>query len=156
MKGKIKITSKMVKKSLLYALLVFLLGLFTVVVVESYGSGHIYSYSSIPDSVTPLGEYKLHLDEYKNAKTPENVKIKALGVDAVETTFKSEEYSGELGLLTESVGSAKWEFDIPTAGFYNILVDYLPVVDNTSGGANIERKFLVNDEIPFDDLRNII
>ena len=59
-----------------------------------------------------------------------------------------------------ATGSATWTFDVPQDGFYNIMLDY---VAEQSGGANIERKFIVDEEQdangnyipPYDALLNV-
>lgn len=166
MKRKIKITSKMLKRTFLWALLIALVTIFSVVVVKSFGSGHIYSNSSIPESVDALGDYKRYLDEngYVTGNedlTPATSDIVALGVEAINTTFHTETFQGQDALLTTTNGSATWEFEVKEAGFYNIKLDYMPYVgtstdeEKRSGGANIERKVYINDEVPFGDLRNV-
>jgi len=151
-KRKIKITSRMLRKTFLWLLLIALLTLFTTVVVKSYDDGHIYSNSSIPESVTPLGEYKEYLESYANAKTPTIDDIVIAGTNTKETTFGTDIIDGTEVLVTTASGTATWEVDVPIAGFYNIKVDYIPIID---GGANIERKIYVNGIVPFDDLDNV-
>ena len=59
-----------------------------------------------------------------------------------------------------ATGSATWEFNVPQDGFYNILLDY---VAEQGGGANIERKFVVDEAKdangnyipPYDALLNV-
>ena len=49
-------------------------------------------------------------------------------------------------------GSATWTFNVTKNGFYNILVDY---VAEQKGGANIERKIMVDGKLPYDNLLNV-
>ena len=59
-----------------------------------------------------------------------------------------------------ATGSATWTFNVPKDGFYNILLDY---VAEQSGGANIERKFVIDEAKdangnyipPYDSLLNV-
>lgn len=154
MKRKIKITSKMLKKTTLWLLLVALLSLFTYIVVDSFDDGHIYSNSTIPEDVIFLGDYERYLNEekHKNAEAPKINDIVIPGVDAYNTEFQEMDYLGYMALETTSVGKASWSFSVPKAGFYNIKIDYLPLID---GGSNIERKFYINGEVPFDNLNNV-
>lgn len=143
-----------IKKTILWTLLVLLVFLFVSVVVKSFDDGHKYSNATIPESVLVLGDYKEYLDKYPQ-NYPKNVDIVIPGEDAIETDFVVVDYTnkyGEKALKTTSSGSATWEVNIEEAGFYNIKVDYLPEEDN---GVDIERKILVNGEVPYDDLNNI-
>lgn len=153
MKRKIKITSKMLKKTFLWVLLVFLLSLFTYIVVDSFDDGHIYSDSTIPDSVITLGQYNEYLKQHEGATTPQIDDIVIQGVDAINTDFDSDEFAGgEMALVTTSNGSATWRFNVAQAGYYNVKLTYLPIID---GGANIERKVYINGVIPFNNLNNV-
>lgn len=153
MKRKIKITSKMLKKTFLWVLLVSLLSLFTYIVVDSFDDGHTYSNSTVPESVIALGDYKRYLeDEDKVAVNPIIDDLIIPGVDAIDTEFITKDYLGYAALETTSKGKATWRFTIAQAGFYNIKLDYLPIID---GGSNIERKIYVNGEVPFENLNNV-
>ena len=154
MKRKIKITSKMLKKTFLWLLLISLSALFTYVVVDSFDSGHRYSDSTIPDTVVALGEYKDYLEAHQNDETPQMTDKVIPGPDAVDTEFISEDFNGQMALVTTSSGSATWRFDIIEAGFYNIKLEYIPIKVQ-DGGSNIERKIYINGEIPFNNLNNV-
>ncbi len=155
MKKKIKITAAQVKRVTLWTLLVLLFTLFIYVVVDSYGLDQVRSDSTIPESIIIKGEYLDYLDSYPNATTPSGVDIVVPGIDAVDTTFVDKDYDeiyGEDALYSTAVGYATWNVSVPTAGFYNILLDYIPEYE---GGANIERRIYINGTVPFDDLNNI-
>lgn len=155
MKLKIKITERLIKRSILWLLLVAIVWLFTSVVVKSFDSGHKYSNSTIPDSVTPMGAYKAYLDQFTNPVYPEDIDIEVLGIDAYISDFDEENYTAEYGLValkTTNTGSASWKINIPQAGLYNIYLDYIP---ETDGGTEIERRIYVNGVVPYDDLDNI-
>lgn len=154
MKSKIQLTSALIKKVILWILLVALGGLFTYVVVDSYGDGHTLSNSKIPDAVEAMGIYKEYLESFPDAIVTEGESVVVNGVDYSEKSdnFYEESFSGESALVTTGSGSATWKINIVTEGFYNIKLNYLPITD---GGANIERKVLLNGKIPFDDLNNI-
>ena len=67
---------------------------------------------------------------------------------------------GEKIIYMGATGSATWTINIPKDGFYNIALDY---VAEQSGGANIERKFVIDDAHnangetipPYEDLLNV-
>lgn len=61
------------------------------------------------------------------------------------------------GYYTDDNGSLQWEFDVPTAGFYYINLDY--IIPSKSGssnnGSNAERALYVNDQLLFDALGSL-
>ena len=69
--------------------------------------------------------------------------------------------AGDKVIYMGATGNATWEFDVPSDGFYNILLDY---VAEQSGGANIERKIVIDNQTdpitgdlvpPYDALLNV-
>ena len=68
--------------------------------------------------------------------------------------------AGDQVIYTGATGSATWTFNVPSDGFYNIQLDY---VAEQSGGANIERKIVIDEkkdangilQPPYDDLLNV-
>ncbi|MDD4211868.1 MAG: extracellular solute-binding protein [Bacilli bacterium] len=150
------ITGKLVKKVVLWLLLVGLVSLLLFIIVDSYGYDHAYSRSTISEPVIVSGPYNNYIEEHPDALTPNNVDIVLQPGDATGD-FNVKDYSASypatpLALETTSSGSATWSFNVPTAGFYNIKVDYIPEID---GGANIERTIYVNGSIPYQDLENV-
>lgn len=143
-----------VKKTILWSLVVLLAFLFISVIVDSFDKGHKYANASIPESTIILGEYREYLDK-QPAVYPKGVDIVIPGIDAYDTDFDMVDYTDEYGLKalkTTAKGSATWEFNVDQAGLYNIKLDYIPELDN---GSDIERKILINGEVPYDDLNNI-
>lgn len=72
--------------------------------------------------------------------------------------------SRQKGYYTSAEGSVSFTFDdIIETGFYNIFIKYYPErlrnedgsLDENSGGANIERKLYINDEVPFASASNL-
>ena len=56
---------------------------------------------------------------------------------------------GELredGVFTSDTAEVTWKVNVPQAGLYNILIDYLAT---ESRGVDIERELLINGELPF-------
>lgn len=55
-------------------------------------------------------------------------------------------------LYTGSDSQVTWEVDVPEAGYYNILLDYMTV---PSRGVSVERAISINGQLPFEDAANI-
>ncbi len=154
MKRKIKITTQMVKKVLLWVLIVALGGLFTYVIVDSYGSDRVLSGSTAPQAVSATGEYKEYLDSFEGAISPkvDDIVISGVNYKSKGEDFYEDSYSGDAALVTTANGSVTWKFYVEESGLYNISLDYIPV---SGGGSNIERKILVNGEVPYSNLNNV-
>ena len=175
MKLKIKYNPKIVKKSILWLLLVALVGWFGATIVKSYESGHILSDSKMLESEIPSGDYadylkiqagvpETRLDEFDLADywqylvfptLSENIYIDGTtGVasnDAVDFN-KNYDFNGKKGYYTGDEGSVTWTFNVEKAGMYCVYVNYhLP----EGGGSNAERAVKVNGEIPFESLSTI-
>ncbi|HKM35613.1 MAG TPA: extracellular solute-binding protein [Lachnospiraceae bacterium] len=100
------------------------------------------------------GTYMKYQTAHKEAARPQNdvdVDIFSyLNGEEVETYTN---YAGvDQALYTGASSSVTWEVNIPQAGLYNILLEYIPV---ESRGVAIERSFYINDALPFDDAANI-
>ena len=72
MKRKIKITSKMIKKTVLWAILVVLVVGLGIVVVQSFGDDHILSNNTQLQDVDYSDEYRLYLEKQLVSKTSES------------------------------------------------------------------------------------
>ena len=72
MKRKIKITSKMIKKTVLWAILVVLVVGLGIIVVQSFGSDHILSNNTQLQDVDYSDEYRLYLEKQLVSKTSES------------------------------------------------------------------------------------
>lgn len=60
---------------------------------------------------------------------------------------------GEEGILTEDSGTVTWKFNVEKTGFYNLELGYIALPGTTS---DIQRKILIDDEILYDDLSQIV
>ena len=69
MARKIKITSRVVKKTVLWALLVVLVVGAGILVVESFSSGHVSSNNTILQDLDYTGDYRLYLEKQLIVKT---------------------------------------------------------------------------------------
>lgn len=154
MKRKIKITTQMVKKTVLWVLIVTLGLLFGYVIIDSYNGDRVLSDSTIPEAVNATGEYKEYLDSFPNAKYPkvDDIVIDGVGYDKKSDSFYEESFSGDAALVTTEIGEATWGFYVEQEGFYNIIIDYIAV---PGGGANIERKIKINGKVPYANLENV-
>jgi ABC-type glycerol-3-phosphate transport system substrate-binding protein len=56
-------------------------------------------------------------------------------------------------LLTEETGSVTYEFVVSESGFYHVGLTYYPYEGRSS---NIERTFLINGEVPFSSVDNVV
>ena len=59
----------------------------------------------------------------------------------------------ERGVETSATGAVSFSFNVQTAGFYNLYVEYLPLPGTF---ATIERRILINGEMPFHGLQQIL
>lgn len=171
MKGKPKINSVIVKKVVLYSILLLLLVLATIGIVNSFSPAHVFSMCDKPDELTPAGAYNSYLNKYLDQNDTtltfnqklENAKVKdtIITSDATEATFDStgaletEATTLKSYVYTNASTKVTFPFDVTESGFYNILVEYMPFNSTTTSGNKIERKLYINDEIPFDDVANI-
>jgi ABC-type glycerol-3-phosphate transport system substrate-binding protein len=192
MKGKLKIDVKMVRKGIGIFLLTALLTVFVVVIVQSFRPNHTYSQSIAPSVLIPdgsykdflkikqglpadaLDEYELSFDELRNRNMLPQLSDDIIipGTSAVASdnadgfgTVQIKDSTGQTveAYLTTELGFATWTIpNIPQAGLYRVYVNYFPW---KHGGATIERKIIVNENIDtnttldyplqYDDLINI-
>src|SRR5690606_5011686 len=91
------------------------------------------------------------------ASFPQNVDITVYGTDFVDHEGEYQIVLGHEGvdqsLLTEESGSFTYRFDIDTAGFYYVKINYFAYEGKASA---IERSIKINGETPFIALENIV
>ena len=177
MKRKITFNPQLVKRGLLIFLAVLLFTWFTTVVVKSYSYNHTTSKSSVPKVLIPEGEYKnflktiqglpvdalddyeLSLEELKREGLIPNLTEDIIipGKNAVASS-NAEDF-GVITVIdasgvnveaykTTEYGFATWTTpNIAENGLYQIYVNYFPL---EQGGANIERKIIINEVIDTD------
>ncbi|MBP5453990.1 MAG: hypothetical protein J6Y09_05180, partial [Lachnospiraceae bacterium] len=98
------------------------------------------------DNIVETLSYEDYLDAHKYVSPKEETVI-----DAKEYTSATEGVKKEAdGLYTPEEGSVTFTFDVKTEGFYNIVVEYIPVEGKNN---TIERKLYINDEIPFENAK---
>lgn len=102
-----------------------------------------------------VSDYYTYLKEHDQVY-PENVNISVEGVDYVSNdgdVTKFDTYEGvDDVLLTAESGSVSWDVTVPTAGYYNLKINYYPYEGKSS---SVERSLLINDEIPFEGAENV-
>ena len=189
MKRKLKITSKQVKRVVLIAILVAVVGLLTYLTISSFSLNQVRSNSTIPNASVVSGDYAKYLKDHGDTyPTGYNFSIKnnhaiLATYDDTETnavnvaagyTVDASFLTGQSGTFTDSDGVEKtfrysgkngtivYSVDVPVTGYYNIMIHYVAMdkwsVDSpweSSGGANIERKVLINGALPYDNLLNV-
>jgi len=122
----------------------------------SYNTTTVNLYEEIDLDAYDADDYYTYLESY-DQNFPQIQPIEILAADLIDDGEEHtilDKYEDVLNpLLTEEVGTASWEVNIPEEGFYNILVNYYPYEGKSS---SIERKLYINDEIPFDGANQII
>lgn len=177
MKMKIKYNPKIVKKTILWLILVALVAWFGITVGKSFESGHVTSKSKQLSSDIPSGDYEDYLkiqagipenrvdefelsDYWKYLNFPtlsSNIVIDATTGEASDDAHEFDKnyqsaISGRTGYYTGDEGTVTWRFNVAEAGMYCIYVEYyLP----EGGGSNAERAIKVNGVSPFSDLDTI-
>lgn len=173
MKRKFNLDIRLMKKGALY-LLVSALAVFVIVgIIGSFGKDHVLALAKAPSEYIPSGSYenylKIHagypaddLDSYELefSKLPlpnlsQDIIIPGISADLsedaenfnfiLENEMKYKDSNGNYvsALETSDLGSATWTVNIPTRGLYRVYINYYPI---KHGGANIERKIIINKD----------
>lgn len=168
MKRKLNYNPKMIKRGVLLLILFALAGFLIAGIISSFGSDHVLSNSKTPVSYIPQGsyenflkiksgkpadaldDYELNFSELTLPKLENDIVVP--GVDGVISPNSEgfDKVYGKYGnmttnaLETSDYGFATWTVNVPTAGLYNVYVDYYPI---KQGGANIERRVIINETI---------
>lgn len=114
-------------------------------------------------------KYAAYMEKHKDApRATATVTINAANYFADQTTAAVEvlnDYEGEPGssLFFPDSGTVAWKIDVPETGLYGVSVRYYPVKQYTAKdgtvyagkSASIERMFLVNGKVLFDESRII-
>lgn len=99
------------------------------------------------------GTYTKYLLSHKNAGAPsKDVEVDVFNYEAEGKVSLENNYEGSKAVLTEAGSTVTWEVNVPEAGFYNVYVEYLAA---QSRGVAAERTLYINDELPFEDARNV-
>ena len=115
-----------------------------------------------PLLVTPQIE-SIAVDLAAGVASPESIDFKYLAADDPYTSIVLPNGETRAGYYTSETGSVTFSVDVSEAGFYYLSLVYYAEksrdetlnVRETSGGANIERRVLINGELPFDTAGHI-
>ena len=101
------------------------------------------------------GTYSAYVSSHKDAKYPTNdIQLSMTDYAEGKDVKVHEQYEGEKDVLyTGSNSEVTWNVEVPEAGFYNILLDYMTV---ESRGVAAERSVKINGEFPFTDSANLV
>lgn len=182
MKIKIKYNPKIVKKVILWVILVALVAWFGITVGKSYKSGHITSNSKMLSSDIPSGDYQdylkivsnvtndvtrldkfdLYEDCWQRLKFPklsENVYIDGTtGVASNDSSDFDKDYTytdgttTRKGYYTSDNGTVTWTFNVEEEGMYCVYIEYYLP---EGGGSNAERAIKINGTSPFSSLDTV-
>jgi len=101
------------------------------------------------------GTYSGYLRDHADAATPKT----DVSVNVFDYTYEGEVSvddklpGNSQSVLAQVDSSVTWKVEVPTAGFYNIYVEYLIP---ESRGVAAERAIKINGELPFEDAGNIL
>ncbi len=103
-----------------------------------------YENTDLTTDVTGIGRSNMY-DAYAEAYASLPAVTEEVPVDIA--AFEGEAEARGDGVYTADTGEVTWTVDVPTAGLYNIRMDYLTT---PSRGVDIERELLINGALPFD------
>ncbi len=139
-KGKIRIIAAAV-----------LIALIAVVLILSGGDKSIYATSAGSETIYEAG-YESYL---RNSGYDGKLSDRTVEVDLNRYTASEdcEVTVGLEGIMTGDAGRITWEFDVEETGFYNLELGYIALPGTTS---DIQRKILIDGELPYEDLSRIV
>lgn len=100
------------------------------------------------------GTYTRYLNAHADAPRPQaEVTLDLFSYTAEGGVEVYNDYEGaSKSLFTDTKSMVTWEVEVPEAGFYNVVLDYLVP---ESRGVAAERAIYINGELPFDDAANM-
>jgi len=135
-----------------------LLVLVIILIIVFLPRGKTKDYSEKYEGVTDLHKdiegigrentYAKYLEKYSDSTFPENnIEIHASTFVAGDQVESYPEFEGVSDVVYTSDSSyIEWEVEVPQAGMYQMYMDYYAV---KSRGVDIERKLLINNDLPF-------
>ncbi len=95
--------------------------------------------------------YAAYLKEHEGSSRPQGeeivVDLAKYIAGTAENTDILTDYQGEETVLYQGDGGyTEWQINVPEAGLYRAYIEYYPV---ESRGVSMERRFLINGELPF-------
>lgn len=95
------------------------------------------------------GTYDGYLNAHKDASRPQTdvvIDVTKYSSDSVGVSVKNNYNGYGKALFTDTESDVTWSFDVKEAGFYNINIIYYA---EESRGVPVERRLLINGELPF-------
>ena len=114
-----------------------------------------YSSGSGSDTDTSGNAYKNYINRYSDAKKPmEEVNVDITKYTASDGKFETTDFEGEKNVVSwlESEGTISWEFDVKTAGLYNMRMLYYPVAGHNT---TVEIEVKIDGDYPFTETKLI-
>ena len=151
--------NKTVKKLLIligviaaFAVFCILLSLRGVETFEDKYAGH--DLTADAEGAVREGTYTRYLNAHADAPRPQTeVTLDLFSYTAEGGVEVYNDYEGVAkSLFTDTKSMVTWEVEVPEAGFYNVVLDYLVP---ESRGVAAERAIYINGELPFDDAANM-
>lgn len=140
------------------AIIVFIIGIVVISgLFEQENFAEKYEGADLSYDVQGLGRedtYSVYLMGLKGASyASTGFSVDVASFDTAEDAYVMDDCDGMTNVLyTGDNSSVSWKINVPESGFYNISMKYYNVA---SRGVAVERKFLINGEVPFtgaDDL----
>lgn len=140
------------------AIIVFIIGIVVISgLFEQDNFAEKYEGADLSYDVQGLGRedtYSVYLMGLKGASyASTGFSVDVASFDTAEDAYVMDDCDGMTNVLyTGDNSSVSWKINVPESGFYNISMKYYNVA---SRGVAVERKFLINGEVPFtgaDDL----
>lgn len=153
MARKIKITSKVVKKTILWALLVVLVVGLGIVVIQSFSKGHVLSNNTQLQDLDYTGEYRLYLEKQLIVKTEggnyediisDRREVELVKIEEKYDTLKNEKETAFNNEMTE----LKNEYDADVAKADEDLEKRIQEIEESNEGASTKeaQKKLAQEE----------
>ncbi|MDE7211206.1 MAG: hypothetical protein K2O03_07150, partial [Lachnospiraceae bacterium] len=139
------------KRGIRIIAVVMVIALIAVILIASGGEKSIHATSAGSETI-----YESSYENYLKSNGYDGTLSKAtVDVDLSRYTASADcEVSvGLEGIMTGDVGSVTWEFDVAETGFYNLKLGYIALPGTTS---DIQRKILIDGEVPYEDLSRIV
>ena len=129
--------------------LAMFVGVFLFQLVGAYGAeSEAKEIHQGKESMEREGSYANYIKDIDTTKkTNSEIKVPLFEVKAKSSYEILKDFEGEKEvLLAKEDGFVEWDITVPEEGFYNIYIEYFPIKGR---GIDIERKVLINGEVPF-------
>lgn len=130
---------------------VVLVALMAVVLIVSGGGDSIHAISAGSETIYE-SSYANYLESNGYGGTLSEATVD-IDLNRYTASADCEVTVGMEGIMTGDAGSVTWEFDVAETGFYNLKLGYIALPGTTS---DIQRKILIDGELPYEDLSRIV